>query len=618
MENQPSILYRPRTAAAQSDPAAAPGDRRIAAAARIDFRLPLVIGVTGHRDLQPQAHAAIAGQVREVLLHFKTSYPNTPLVLLSPLAEGADRLVAEVALESGIGARLMAPLPMVREIYEHDFKSADSRAEFGRLLDAAEHKLELPTRPGVGRDELQNQLSARQGQYAAVGEFIARNSQVLIALWDGKPGEHGGTAEVVSMKLSGVAPGNADSLPSVHRGPVFHITVPRLRDGSRNIEVGCTPLFPDSEDYEPSEGHTFYHYRVFKALDDYNREVVTRADEESAAAERASRDLLPNPKSLPAGKIGAEIEVMRQHYAMADALADRYGVATNRTLYRLSLVVFAAALSFDLAVHILVNPRVRWLEAVCLFGLPLLTGVAMLIHRRARRQDCQNRYQDYRGLAEGLRIQFFWRLAGVDECVADHYLGRHRYEMQWIRDACRSSLVAANCPLGSAGDEVKKATFEGWIDSQRNYFERAAGAQERKLTRMEQRIQFCFWMGLTIVLVMGAWVAMLALKRSFNPAFLAEIHEAPELVHGALLLAITMSAVVAALTHNYVEKLALTTQVRMYARMCRLYRHNAEKLRAAQGEEFARGLFSLGREALVENGEWVMHHRERPLEVPHH
>jgi len=79
-----------------------------------------------------------------------------------------------------------------------------------------------------------------------------------------------------------------------------------------------------------------------------------------------------------------------------------------------------------------------------------------------------------------------------------------------------------------------------------------------------------------------------------------------------------MSAVVAVLTHNYVEKLALTTQVRMYERMRRLYRHHGEKLRSARGGDFARGLFSLGREALLENGEWVMHHRERPLEVPHH
>jgi hypothetical protein len=588
--------------------------------AQADARIPLVIGVTGHRDLWPQARDAIAAQVRDVLLHFKNSYPGTPLILLSALAEGADRLVAEVALKAGIGARLIVPLPMEREVYERDFKSADSRAEFGRLLDAAAHKLEMPTPPGVGQEQLQSELPARQDQYATVGEFIARNCQVLIALWDGKPGKRGGTSEVVRLKLTGVPPaGSRNSSIPIHRGPVFHIMVPRQRDSAAaSVAVGCTRLFPDRDDDERSASYDFYHYRVFEHLEDYNREVMARADKEAAAAEHAARDLLPDPAPLPASQGAAGLELMRRHYAMADALANRYGAATKLTLFRLSAVVFLAALSFDLAVHILVGPRVRALEAVCLFGLPILTGVAILIHRHARRQDYQNRYQDYRGLAEGLRIQFFWRMAGVDQCVADHYLGRHRYEMQWIRDACRSSLVAANCPLGSASDEVRKATFEGWIDSQRRYFDQAVSEQESKLRRFERHIQLCVWLGLAIVIGLGAWMALLALKESFDPALLARVPEPPELVHGALLLVITMSAVFAALTHNYVEKLALSTQVRMYERMRRLYRQHAGKLRNAQGGEFATALFALGREALLENGEWVIHHREHPLEVPRH
>src|SRR5579871_4386673 len=91
-----------------------------------DARLPLVIGVTGHRDLRPAAHAELASCVRTILVDLRTTYPNTPLLLLSPLAEGADRLVAEVSLEPAIGARLMVPMPMPRALYERDFESAES------------------------------------------------------------------------------------------------------------------------------------------------------------------------------------------------------------------------------------------------------------------------------------------------------------------------------------------------------------------------------------------------------------------------------------------------------------------------------------------------------------
>jgi hypothetical protein len=588
-----------------------------AAAQAGDPRLPLVIGVTGHRDLRPEARGAIAAQVREVLLHFKTAYPNTPLILLSPLAEGADRLVAEVALESGIGANLMAPLPMLRAEYERDFETADSRAEFGRLLDAASHRLELPTPPGVGQAQLRNETAARQDQYLAVGEFIARHCEVLIALWNGKPGQRGGTADVVALKLTGVAPETrpAHSSPaSIPRGPVYHITSPRMRD-AHLAPVTRTTMFPESDEYEPSQAADFYHFRIFKPLDDYNREVVTRAGAEAAAIMRAAQDLMPD-SALEATPPPSAL--MRHHYAMADALANRYGASTNRILYRLSIVVFMAALSFDMAVHILTGERLVVLKTLCLFGLPILTGAAMLIHSRARRKDYQNRYQDYRGLAEGFRVQFFWRLAGVDECVADHYLGRHRRELQWIRNACRGSLVAANCQLGDADDSVAKIVMERWVESQGQYFSHAVEKQEHKLRRFERRIRLCFWLGLAIVLVLGIWSGLVSIKRIFHPELLAGIREPSEMLHGFLLLTITMSAVLAALTHNYVEKLALTTQVRMYERMRRLYRRHAEKLRTARGDEFTRGLFDLGREALVENGEWVMAHRDRPLEVPHH
>jgi hypothetical protein len=593
---------------------------RTAAKDEIDVRLPLVVGVTGHRDLRADARPAIAEQVRHILLHFKNSYPSTPIILLSPLAEGADRLVAEVALEAGIGANLMAPLPMPREIYARDFDTGASRAEFDRLLATADQSLEMATPPGVSAAQLQNEPRSRQDQYLAVGEFIARHCQVLIALWDGKPGQRGGTGEVVRLKLTGFhhdTPPGIDATPLVPTGPVFHITVPRERDGAREIAVTAAWVYPESDNYEP-EGRNFYHYRIFKPLDDYNREALARAAEEEAAMARAAADLLPEVTNPAPEAIAPGFDTMRRHYATADALANRYGASTNRTLYRLTIVAFMAALSFDLAIHILGAESLAVPGTLCLFGLPVLTGIAMLIYRRARRADYQNRYQDYRGLAEGLRVQFFWRLAGVDECVADHYLGRHRYELQWIRNACRSSLVAANCPLGRGGDETAQVVFDRWIDSQGNYFERATGAQERKLKRFERRIQFCFWLGFAIVLVLGVWSALIAIREELHPELLAHVREPSQILHGVLLLTITMSAVIAALTHNYAEKLALATQVRMYDRMRRLYRRYGDKLRTARGSAFVRGLFELGREALVENGEWVMAHRERPLEVPHH
>src|SRR3954447_22442325 len=100
--------------------------------------LPLVIAVSGHRDLIEEDEKRLRNQVETVFDELDHRYPFCrPFRVLSGLAEGADRLVADVALRRG--AQLVACLPMQRELYEKDFETAESRAEFDRLLQRAEH-----------------------------------------------------------------------------------------------------------------------------------------------------------------------------------------------------------------------------------------------------------------------------------------------------------------------------------------------------------------------------------------------------------------------------------------------------------------------------------------------
>ena len=82
-------------------------------------RFPLVVGATGHRDLRDQDVPWLEQEIADIIAALKRDYlgsdAETPLILLSALAEGADQLVARVALAQG--ARLIAPLPMPLEEY---------------------------------------------------------------------------------------------------------------------------------------------------------------------------------------------------------------------------------------------------------------------------------------------------------------------------------------------------------------------------------------------------------------------------------------------------------------------------------------------------------------------
>ena len=56
-----------------------------------------MIGVTGHRDLVPEEIPVLRERVREFFRDLDDLFPGLPVMVMTPLAEGADRLVADVA-----------------------------------------------------------------------------------------------------------------------------------------------------------------------------------------------------------------------------------------------------------------------------------------------------------------------------------------------------------------------------------------------------------------------------------------------------------------------------------------------------------------------------------------
>jgi hypothetical protein len=117
-------------------------------------------------------------------------------VIVSSLAEGADRLVADAGLKAGF--TLEAILPFSRAEYRRDFETEESQAAYDELLKRASAVFELDGK----RDE-----SPRA--YEAAGLIMLANTDLLIVIWDGKEAAGiGGTAEIVSHAI-------ADGIPVV-------------------------------------------------------------------------------------------------------------------------------------------------------------------------------------------------------------------------------------------------------------------------------------------------------------------------------------------------------------------------------------------------------------------
>jgi hypothetical protein len=166
----------------------------------------LVIGVTGHRLNKMDVHnKALQEQIRQALTGIGESHPDQYFTIMSPLAEGADRLVAKMAMEI-LDARLHVPLPLPYELYLSDFEADNSIEEFQRLLGLSEYYYEMPMKFGslmdLASSTAENQ--SRDKQYALAGAYIVQRSDYLIAIYDGQPSAGvGGTGDVLNWFRQG-------------------------------------------------------------------------------------------------------------------------------------------------------------------------------------------------------------------------------------------------------------------------------------------------------------------------------------------------------------------------------------------------------------------------------
>ncbi|HUO89991.1 MAG TPA: DUF4231 domain-containing protein [Rhizomicrobium sp.] len=169
-------------------------------------RAYLRVGVTGHRPgpkLAPEAAVAVRGKVDDVLAEIAQltgaavardgwafADPEPRLVVVSALAEGADRIVAEAGLAAGL--ELSAILPFGRSEYRNDFATDAARRDYDGLLAKATAVFELDGR----RD-------AEARAYEAAGLLMLANADIVIAIWDQMPADGiGGTALIVERAIA--------------------------------------------------------------------------------------------------------------------------------------------------------------------------------------------------------------------------------------------------------------------------------------------------------------------------------------------------------------------------------------------------------------------------------
>jgi hypothetical protein len=544
-------------------------------------RLPIVLGAVGHRHLDPADAALYRDQISLLIRDLRHRYPTTPLRVISPLAEGADCLIAEVALAHR--CELLVPLPMEPDEYEKDFpQSVDTfRALLKRI--PAHNVFVLPAEgePCHAADE-----EWRNRCYAAAGIYVATHCHVLVALWDGVEAQTGvGTGAVVRLKLEGtwLSHGRPNhGLDTPDSGPVYHIMARRPNQVVESCGVGRW-LYPAESDAGAFE-------LIFGRMQRFNSDPARIRVAERIEAGATS--LLPEIADRPASDRG-----IATAFAFADQMSSLYRNMTLRVLRGVLSLAAILAMTYEFYAEILP------VRAVPVAYLALFATIC-LVYGWQRRVDAQGRYLDYRAVAEGLRVQFYWRLAGLRDDVCANYLRKQLDELRWIREALRGASAVA--PASNARlDRV----VSHWIRGQSEFYRgRAAHLQHR-----HHRID-----AFSLAFVVAGLLATALLVVFWEPL------EHTEKLHRWVVLLMGFAPIGAALWEAYGEKMGLRSQANQYARFAVVFRRaqniadhlGAEPASAERHAAECRLVLQLGRESLMENGDWVLLLRERPIVVP--
>lgn len=159
------------------------------------------IGITGHQRLkEPSSWQWVSSELDNLLNHLAS-----PLIGITSLAIGADQLFANAVLQHG--GSLEAIIPFAG--YENTFSEGHNKQEYTRLLNSAS-KVEILEKHGSNEEA-----------YLEAGKRMIDLSDILVAVWDGKPAAGlGGTGDAVNYALQ-------KQRKVIHLNPITHKVVER-------------------------------------------------------------------------------------------------------------------------------------------------------------------------------------------------------------------------------------------------------------------------------------------------------------------------------------------------------------------------------------------------------
>jgi hypothetical protein len=334
------------------------------------------------------------------------------------------------------------------------------------------------------------------------------------------------------------------------------------------------------------------HRRVFAHTNEFSREA-------QSFEERIKAECYPLLKAEQATGLPSGLSDINQVFCAADWLAIHF---QRRVLWTLKIVHACALLT---GVGYLFYTDV-WTTPLVIGAIIAVMLASVAVSALAVRGSWQRKYLDYRTLAEGLRVQFYWAAAGVTsgnvtKFAHDNFLQMQDTELGWIRNVMR--VAGMECDVQPFVDpRGLRFAIDEWIgddgSGQLGYYGRKSKVrvEAHKQTELVGRI--------------GIWVTIVALA-----VLLFVGSGIPDLLKTPIVVAMGTVLLFVGVRQSYAKSTAEAELIKQYEFMYRIFRNARRRIDEAETDADKRRLLKvLGDAALEEHAQWILIHRERSID----
>ncbi len=472
--------------------------------------VPLILSVTGHTDIPDEAISRIRVSLDSLLSKLRLYVGDTEIILLTALAEGADRIVADWAISNGI--KIVPILPMPKDVYKSTFSASgyasveESKSDFERILNS-----KGVLKPYV----LDSDRVNISRTYRDLSAYLVANSHLLIAVWDGRTyNARGGAYDTVRMAHSGIdqdllskmspssvsdsfiSPDHIQHLNAAEDTLIYWIETERSNNSSSVLEEklcadpdrvpgNCTGfIYRDDYQVKKESKPSLTEWIVNKITGAFKKKDydIVRTPIDSGPLfsdlDYVFEDIPPafsysfgrlawldrdmherNKKSeYDASSLnlyGKEEAFDEPAYknCMKDmrrrfALVDSLSaeLKKKRSTSSKTIALIQALMAVVFSLMIMFSDSP--ILNTLYFLLFALVSTAMWVHRKRKNHAS---YIEYRSLAESLRVQYYWGLIGINDSVSTNCYGYLMNGLSWMRIVLKGMCSCAVNDYHSTG-----------------------------------------------------------------------------------------------------------------------------------------------------------------------